>query len=71
MPVTFIGITIPFVKNRAAQGCVLIAGASSLITVGMPYKLGLIVSALAGILTDWLWSMQRKSDFQSKETCYE
>ena len=29
----------------------MIAGASSLITGGMPYKLGLIVSALAGILT--------------------
>ncbi len=51
MPVTFIGITIPFVKNRSALSCVMIAGASSLITGGMPYKLGLIVSALAGILT--------------------
>lgn len=49
MPVTFIGMTIPFVKGMPMLVCVLTAGASSLLTIGMPYKLGIIVSAFVGI----------------------
>jgi 4-azaleucine resistance transporter AzlC len=50
MPVTFIGMIIPFVKNLPMAVCVLTAGAASLFTLGMPYKLGIIVSACMGIL---------------------
>lgn len=50
MPVSFIGMTIPFVKNRASVVCVLTAGLVSLLTGGLPYKLGLIAAALAGVL---------------------
>ena len=50
MPVSFIGMTIPFVKSRASVVCVLTAGLVSLISGGLPYKLGLIVAALAGVL---------------------
>ena len=49
MPIAFIGMTIPFVKNRAMVICVLTSGAASLFTVGLPYKLGIIVSALVGV----------------------
>jgi branched chain amino acid efflux pump len=49
MPVTFIGMIIPFVKNIPMAVCVLTAGAASLFTLGMPYKLGIIVSACMGI----------------------
>jgi 4-azaleucine resistance transporter AzlC len=49
MPVTFIGMIIPFVKGIPAAVCVLAAGAASLLTLTMPYKLGIVVSALAGI----------------------
>jgi 4-azaleucine resistance transporter AzlC len=49
MPITFIGMTIPFVKGMPMLVCVLTAGASSLLTIGMPYKLGIIVSAFVGI----------------------
>jgi len=49
MPVTFIGMIIPFVKNLPMAVCVLTAGAASLFTLGMPYKLGIIVSACIGI----------------------
>jgi 4-azaleucine resistance transporter AzlC len=49
MPVTFIGMIIPFVKTRPMGVCVLTAGAAALLTLGLPYKLGILVSALAGI----------------------
>ena len=50
MPIAFIGMTIPFVKNMPMVVCVLTAGASALLTVGLPYKLGIVLSALVGIL---------------------
>ena len=49
MPVTFIGMIIPFVKTRPMGVCVLAAGAAALLTLGLPYKLGILVSALVGI----------------------
>ncbi len=51
MPVTFIGMVIPFVRNVPMAVCVLAAGASSLVTLGLPYKLGIIVSAFVGIFS--------------------
>lgn len=50
MPVTFIGMTIPFVKNIPMLACVIAAGASALLLAGLPYKLGLIIAAGAGII---------------------
>lgn len=49
MPVTFIGMTIPFVKNKASVVCVFTAAAVSLMTGFLPFKLGLIIAALAGV----------------------
>jgi 4-azaleucine resistance transporter AzlC len=49
MPVTFIGMIIPFVTTIPMAICVLTAGAACLLTLTMPYKLGIVVSALAGI----------------------
>jgi 4-azaleucine resistance transporter AzlC len=50
MPVTFIGMLIPFVKNRPIGVAVLTAGASSLLTVGLPHRLGIFVSAILGVI---------------------
>ena len=49
MPVTFIGMIIPFVKSWPMGICVLTAGAASLLTLSLPYKLGIMVSAFVGI----------------------
>lgn len=49
MPVTFIGMIIPFVKTIPMAVCVLTAGAAALLTLSLPYKLGIVVSACAGI----------------------
>jgi len=49
MPVTFIGMIIPFVRTLPVAISVLTAGAASLLTLNMPYKLGILVAAFAGI----------------------
>jgi predicted branched-subunit amino acid permease len=50
MPVTFIGMLIPFVKAKPIGVAVLTAAASSLLTVGLPHRLGIFVSAILGVV---------------------
>ena len=54
MPVTFIGMIIPFVRTLPVAISVLTAGAASLLTLAMPYKLGILASAFAGIASGLL-----------------
>ncbi len=54
MPVTFIGMIIPFVKSSPMLVSVLTAGAASLLTYNMPYKLGIFLSAFLGIFAGLL-----------------
>jgi 4-azaleucine resistance transporter AzlC len=49
MPITFIGMINPFVKTVPVAVCIFAAGAASLLTWTLPYKLGIVVSAFAGI----------------------
>lgn len=49
MIVTFIGMTIPYIKNKPMVMAVLTSAVVSLMTAQMPYKLGLIMAALSGI----------------------
>lgn len=67
MPVTFIGMIIPFVKSSAMVVCVLTAGLSVILTNGFPYKLGLILSTMlgiaAGLLVDRLNQQMKGSKF--------
>ena len=60
MPVTFIGMIIPFVKNMPMVVCVLAAGAASLLTLGLPYKLGIMVSAFIGIFAGLMAERTRR-----------
>jgi 4-azaleucine resistance transporter AzlC len=50
MVVTFIGMTIPFIKSKPMVVSVLTSAVVSLMTWQMPYKLGLIAAASAGII---------------------
>ena len=54
MPIAFIGMTVPFVRSVPTVVCVATAGTCGLLTVGLPYKLGIIVSALAGVVAGML-----------------
>ncbi len=50
MPVTFIGMTIPYLKNKPMWLSVIVAGVVSVAAYPLPHKLGLMLAALAGIL---------------------
>ena len=50
LPLTFIAMVVPVLKNNAAIAAALSAGVVALITFSLPYKLGLILAALVGIL---------------------
>ncbi|NJO41180.1 MAG: AzlC family ABC transporter permease [Cyanobacteria bacterium CRU_2_1] len=49
MSATFIGMIIPYLKNRPMIIAVLIASIVSVLTHELPHQLGLIVAAIAGI----------------------
>lgn len=49
MPVTFIGMVMPYLKNRAMVVTTLVAGIAALLTFTMPHKLGLMAATLVGI----------------------
>lgn len=49
MVAAFIGMVIPYLKDKPSYITVLVAGAGALVFHGLPHKLGLIVASLAGI----------------------
>lgn len=49
MIVTFIGIVVPFIRNKPALASVLVAGIAAVLANGLPNKLGLMIAALLGI----------------------
>lgn len=49
LPVTFIAMVVPVLRTRPAAAAAVGAGLVSLLAYGLPYKLGLILSALTGI----------------------
>lgn len=49
MPLTFIAIVVPALKDRAVIVTALVAGAAILLTLAMPLKLGLVTAMMLGI----------------------
>lgn len=49
LPLTFIAMVVPVLKNQATMAAALSAGIVALVTFSLPYKLGLILAALVGI----------------------
>jgi predicted branched-subunit amino acid permease len=55
MIATFIGIAVPMMRTRPQVASALVAGVVALLTWHLPYKLGLIAAAMAGIVVGvWL-----------------
>jgi predicted branched-subunit amino acid permease len=50
MPVTFIGMVVPYLKNKPMLATVIVSGLVAVLTYPMPNKLGLILAAVAGIV---------------------
>ena len=55
LPLTFIGILVPVLKERPTQAAALAAGWMAVLAFSLPYKLGLILATLAGILVGFVW----------------
>lgn len=49
LPLTFIAMVVPALKNRPAVAAALSAGLVALLAFSLPYKLGLVFAALTGI----------------------
>lgn len=60
LPITFIALIIPALKDRPAIAASLTAGIVALLAYGLPYKLGLMLAGLLGILVG-TWLEGRKS----------
>jgi 4-azaleucine resistance transporter AzlC len=58
LPLTFIALVVPMLKDRAGLAAALVGGIVSVFAFGLPYKLGIIVAAFAGIAIG-LWSERK------------
>jgi len=59
LPLTFIALVVPPLKDRAGVAAALTAGMVALAGAGLPYKLGLLIAAISGILAG-LWVESRQ-----------
>jgi len=70
MIAAFIGMLVPYLKDRPSYWTVLAAGLGALAFHGLPYKLGLMAAALlgvgAGVLAAWLSGRQSASLTEEK-----
>ena len=54
LPLTFIALVVPALKDRAGVAAALVGGVVALLVFALPYKLGIIAAALAGIAAGML-----------------
>lgn len=53
LPLTFIAIVVPLIRTRAMLATAVVAGIVATLATGLPFKLGLLVAALAGMMAGW------------------
>ena len=53
LPLTFIAIVVPLIRNRTMLAVAAVSGIVALLVAGLPFKLGLLVAALAGMAVGW------------------
>ena len=61
LPLTFIAMVVPALKDRPAIAAALSAGVVALVAYPLPYQLGLIVAAFAGIAVGTLLEARKSS----------
>ena len=62
LPLTFIAMLVPVLRDRPGIAAALSAGVVALIAYPLPYKLGLIAAALAGILVGTILESRKSSE---------
>jgi predicted branched-subunit amino acid permease len=53
LPLTFIAIVVPLIRNWTMLAVALISGLVALLAAGLPFKLGLLAAALTGMTLGW------------------
>jgi len=66
MIATFIGIAVPMMRTRPQVASAVVAAVVALATWHLPYKLGLLAAALAGIVVG-VWLERRAERMASQE----
>lgn len=61
LPLTFIAMVVPVLKNRPMIAAALSAGVTALLAYSLPYRLGLILAALVGIVVGTLLEENKPS----------
>jgi len=54
LPLTFIALLVPALKDRAGAAAALVGGVAAVLAFALPYKLGILAAALAGIIAGML-----------------
>ena len=62
MSATFIGIVVPYLKNRPMIATAFVASGLGLAFYGLPNKLGLMIAALAGVATGFFLEQRLASN---------
>lgn len=71
MSVTFIGMVIPYLKNKPMVIAVVVAGLIALVGAPLPHKLGLMLAALSGITAGVVSEKQIGTTESTREKSYE
>ena len=53
LPLTFIAIVVPLIRNRTLLAVAAVSGIVALLAAGLPFKVGLLAAALAGMAVGW------------------
>jgi 4-azaleucine resistance transporter AzlC len=61
LPLTFIALVVPALKNRPSLAAAVSAGAVAVLATDLPFKLGLILAALIGIFAGLFVEARRRS----------
>lgn len=61
LPLTFIAMVVPVLKNRPMVAAALSAAVTALLAYSLPYRLGLILAALVGIVVGTILEERRPS----------
>ena len=59
LPLTFIGMVMPVLKDKQMVGAALSAGIVALVANSLPYRLGLILAAFVGLLVAMYWERHK------------
>jgi 4-azaleucine resistance transporter AzlC len=60
LPLTFIGLVVPGLKDKASVAAAVSAGVVGLLAFSLPYKIGLLLAAFIGILAGVWFEKRRK-----------